>query len=389
MKEAPVPANAVPSAAPRGPVPATVYVRLFAELFRIALFVIGGGYAILAVADQVFAKRKWTEEGELLDQLPVFQMVPGIIATHTAVYVGRKMAGIAGAAVGVVAVALPSVAIFTAVSMGYASLPLDDPRLLSAFVGLRAALTGIVAATVARSWRKAKKDGLFCAVLAASLAALFAGAPVWAVLVAAMAVGLAAAFAPRRPATAKARRFRSFAWLPILCFLKYGVLCFGGGFVLVPMYIEDFVGAAAPWLQISPAEFSNLMALTQMTPGPIGVNGATFFGFRLGGIPGALLASAALLLPGSALVYMALASLDRFRSSRVVRGILLGTRPASFALMASALWSFLGMSVFADGAFSPAALAFVAACLVATMRRWVNPVLLIVLSALLACAVRA
>ena len=155
------------------------------------------------------------------------------------------------------------------------------------------------------------------------------------------------------------------------------------------MYIEDFVGATAPWLQISPAEFSNLMALTQMTPGPIGVNGATFFGFRLGGIPGALLASAALLLPGSALVYLALASLDRFQSSRIVRGILLGTKPASFALMASALWSFLGMSVFADGAFSPVALAFVAACLVATMRRWVNPVLLIVLSAAAACAVRA
>ena len=69
------------------------YLRLFVEFFRISLFVIGGGYAILAVADSVFSKLKWIREGELLDELPVFQMVPGIIATHTAVYVGRKVAG--------------------------------------------------------------------------------------------------------------------------------------------------------------------------------------------------------------------------------------------------------------------------------------------------------
>ena len=61
------------------------HFQLFVEFFKISLFVIGGGYAIIAVADSVFAKKKWTEEGELLDELPVFQMLPGIIATHTAV----------------------------------------------------------------------------------------------------------------------------------------------------------------------------------------------------------------------------------------------------------------------------------------------------------------
>lgn len=365
-----------------------IYFQLFFELFRIALFVIGGGYAIIAVADQVFAKKKWTRDGELLDELPVFQMIPGIIATHTAVYVGRKMAGWKGAVVGVVAVALPSVVIFTFVSMGYRSLPLDNPHLLSAFVGLRSALTGIVAATLVRSWLKANKDFFYYALLAVALAALFAGVPIWVVLVVAMAAGLAAVFAPTGR-TPKSRRFCSIAWLPILHFLKYGILCFGGGFVLVPMYIEDFVGPSAHYLQVAEAEFSNLMALTQMTPGPIGVNGATYFGFRLGGVPGAILASAALLLPGSALVYLALASLDRFKTSRVVRGILRGTKPASLALMLSALWAFLKMSVFENGSFSPVALALVAACLFVTVKKWLNPVWLIILSALFALAIRA
>ena len=364
---------------------------LFVEFFRISLFVVGGGYAIIAVADQAFAKRKWTEEGELLEELPVFQMLPGLIATHTAVYVGRKVAGLPGAVTGVVAVALPSVVIFTAVAMGYDALPLGSPSLLSAFVGLRCALAGIIAATVVRSWAKAAKDAFFFAVLAGSCAALACGAPVWAVLHVAMAAGLLcqAGAGGAGPAARGARTFRAAAWLPILLFLRYGALCFGGGFVLVPMYVEDFVGPAAAFLQVSAEEFSNLMALTQMTPGPIGVNGATYFGFRLAGVPGAMLASAALLLPGSALMYLALASIDRFRASRVVRGVLRGAKPASLALMLVALWTFLGLSVTAGGAFRPVAAALVLVSLALTLKKAVGPVPLIVLVSLASLAARA
>ena len=94
-------------------------IRLFYEMFSIALFVVGGGYAIIAVADETFSRKlKWTKEGELTDQLPLFQMIPGIMAGHAAVYVGRKAAGFVGSCVAVLGVALPSVVIFTLVSMG-------------------------------------------------------------------------------------------------------------------------------------------------------------------------------------------------------------------------------------------------------------------------------
>lgn len=351
---------------------------LFWELFRISLFVIGGGYAIIAVADDVFAKRGWTEEGELVDKLPIFQMVPGLVATHTAVYVGNKVAGGLGSLVGVIAVAIPSVAIFTFVSAGYASLPLDNPWLVSAFVGLRSALTGIIAATVLRSAKKLLNP--FAAVLFVfSLAALMVGgAPVWTVLLASMLIGISAEFVP----VGGGRKFQSPAWLGTLLFLKYGALCFGGGFVLVPMYIEDFVGAAAPYLQIPAEEFSNLMALTQMTPGPIGVNGATFFGYRLAGVLGAVVASASLLLPGSLLAFLAFRSLDRFKASRVVQGLLKGVRPASVALMSVALWAFAKMCVFdADANVDYLAVLLVGLAAVITYRKMMNIVLLIVICA--------
>ena len=338
---------------------------LFWELFKISLFVVGGGYAIIAVADEVFAKKGWAEEGELVDRLPVFQMVPGLIATHTAVYVGNKIAGALGAAVGVVAVALPSVVIFTFVSMGYDSLPLDNEWLVAAFVGLRAALTGIIAATIVRSAKKLA-SALAIVVSALSLCAIALwSVPVWAVLLS--------------------------AWLGLLLFLKYGALCFGGGFVLVPMYMEDFVGEAAPYLQVTAEEFSNLMALTQMTPGPIGVNAATFFGYRLAGVLGAVVASAALLLPGSLLAFAAFRSLERFSASRVVKGLLAGVRPASVALMAVALWAFAKMCVVTVGddgvAFSPIAAVLVVAACAGTLSRRIGVVKIVFLCALASLAV--
>ena len=357
---------------------------LFFELFKISLFVIGGGYAIIAIADRVFARKGWTEEGEIIGRLPVFQMVPGLIATHVAVYVGGKVAGAPGSALGVAAVAVPSVVIFTFVSAGYDSLPLDNEWLKAAFVGLRSARTGIIAATLVSSWRKSLPDIFSYAVMAAGVfAIIYLKVDVAMVLAAAMAAGVARVFAGGEGGRGVV--FRS-TWLPLLLFLKYGALCFGGGFVLVPMYVESFVGETAPFLQISDVEFSNLMALTQMTPGPVGVNGATFFGYRLAGIAGAVIASALLLLPGLLLAYAALRSLERFAAVKPVRGILCGAKPASVALMIAALSVFAGQSVATGGAVSAV---LVAAAFVLSWRKIASPMTVVASGAFAGCVLHA
>ena len=160
--------------------------------------------------------------------------------------------------------------------------------------------------------------------------------------------------------------------------------------MLVPMYVQDFVGPGAAWLQISSEEFANLMALTQMTPGPIGVNGATFFGYRLAGVPGAVMASAALLLPGSLVLYFVLRSLDRFRENRVVRGIMRGARPASVALMLCALWAFGSMCWWrtgSDGATHFGFTAIAISAVVATvMVKWRPNVMALIFLCALAAA---
>jgi chromate transporter len=139
-------------------------------------------------------------------------------------------------------------------------------------------------------------------------------------------------------------------------FVKFGCLGFGGGFVLVPLYLQTFVGETAQFLQIPAEEFSNLMALTQATPGPVSVNAATFFGFRMAGVAGAAVATVALLLPSFFLLTAALGGIERWKASRFVQGLLWGVRPATNALMIQAATVFAGMSAW-HGGFRPFACA--------------------------------
>lgn len=129
--------------------------RLFVEFFKLSLFVIGGGYAIIVAADDVFARKlKWFREGELIERLPILQSVPGLIAGNTAIFLGMKMAGVLGAFVSLVAAAIPSLVIITGIAMGFQWLPLGNAYVNGAFLGLRSALCGIVFAALLKSWKK-------------------------------------------------------------------------------------------------------------------------------------------------------------------------------------------------------------------------------------------
>ena len=385
------------------------YFRLFWEFFKISLFVVGGGYAIIVVADEIFGKkRKWLAEGELLEHLPVFQMVPGLIAGNTAIYVGLKTAGRCGAAVALFGVALPSFLIFLGVSMGYGGLPVHHPLVAGALAGLRAALTGIVLGTIVKGLRPSVKGVYGWTVLVlASVLLVGLHVNVVAVILGAMVLGLiwtscggtvpppdargaGVALTPLTPRKRLATLLAlgvAVVGVTLLAgtifwtFIKFGLLGFGGGFVLVPLYLQTFVGETASLLQLPAEEFSNLMALTQATPGPVSVNAATFFGYRMGGIGGAAVATAALLLPSYFLLTAALGGLDKWKRSKFVQGILFGVRPATLALMCQALVTFACLSVWQQGRLQPFACLLAAFAATALLTRK-----LAIMSAIFLCA---
>ena len=303
--------------------------RLFWEWFKIAFFVVGGGYAIIVVADDVFGRRlKWIKEGELLEHLPVISSIPGLIAGNSAIYVGLKSCGRTGAVAALAGVALPSILIFLCVSAGFASIPKDNAWIDGAFLGLRSALAGVIAGTVWRTLFKSRADlskGAGVSLPALPLKERIAGFAVFAAFAA-----LAAAFARES----------------LVSFLKFGCIAIGGGFPLVPFYFHAFVGPDASLLNMEPEDFSNLMALTQMTPGPVSLNAATFFGYRMNGVIGSIVASAALLAPSYFMLSAVLAGIGRFRGSRIAGWFLMLLKPVSVALMCVALWKFCSLSVW-------------------------------------------
>jgi chromate transporter len=126
-----------------------------------------------------------------------------------------------------------------------------------------------------------------------------------------------------------------------LVFARIGLFGFGGGMAMLPMIYQ---GAEAFNL-MSREEFSDLVAISQVTPGPIAVNAATYVGYHAAGVPGALVATLGVSLPSFLLVLLVCYFLQRFRESRLVEGAFTGIRPVTVGLIASAV-VFMGQSAF-------------------------------------------
>ena len=128
-----------------------------------------------------------------------------------------------------------------------------------------------------------------------------------------------------------------------LLFVKYGLLSFGGGYVLITLFIHDLVDK---YKLLTSGEFANLLAIAQMTPGPIGINAATYVGYKTHDIPGGIVATLGLLTPAIFLVILAAFYFTRWEKSPVVQGILSGMRPATLGVIASAVVIFANIAVF-------------------------------------------
>lgn len=128
-----------------------------------------------------------------------------------------------------------------------------------------------------------------------------------------------------------------------LLFIKYGLLSFGGGYVLVMLFIHDLV---EKYKLLTSSEFANLLAIAQMTPGPIGINTATYVGYQTNGILGGVTATIGLLTPAVFLVLTASYFFKKWEKSKTVQGLLYGMRPATLGLIISAVLIFANIAIF-------------------------------------------
>ncbi|MCD7837368.1 MAG: chromate transporter [Clostridiales bacterium] len=124
-------------------------------------------------------------------------------------------------------------------------------------------------------------------------------------------------------------------------FFRTGLFAVGGGLATIP-FLTD-IGQRTGWF--TNTELANMIAISESTPGPMGVNMATYVGFETAGLPGAIIATLGLITPSIIVILIIAAFLKRFRDNKYVEAVFYGLRPASTGLIAAAGWSVVCISL--------------------------------------------
>lgn len=161
----------------------------------------------------------------------------------------------------------------------------------------------------------------------------------------------------------------------LISFFKIGLFSFGGGYAMIP-FIQREVIDNNGWL--SNSEFVDVIGISQMTPGPVSVNSATFVGYKTSGIVGSIFATVGITLVSFILVSIAYKAIDKFKESKYLKAALLGMRPVLIALIINAFIS-LAKESYAD-VKSIIVTLIIGGCL---LSKKIHPILTIVIAAIL------
>lgn len=163
-------------------------------------------------------------------------------------------------------------------------------------------------------------------------------------------------------------------WQLLLVYLKIGAVGFGGGYAMLSLIQEEVVDKHG-WLTMQ--EFTDIVAISQMTPGPIGINSATYIGYTVtGSVWGSMLATIAVMIPSFVLVLLISLSFAKVKNNKHFNAIFTGIRPAAVGLIGAAALMLTGSQNFID---YWSVLIFLVGLLL-VLKKWLHPILIIVLS---------
>lgn len=129
-----------------------------------------------------------------------------------------------------------------------------------------------------------------------------------------------------------------------ISFFKIGAFSFGGGYAMLPLLEKELV-EKHQW--ISTTDFIDILAISEMTPGPIAINSATFLGYNVAGILGAMVATFAVVLPSFIIITIIYKSINKFKNSPYVGWVFKGIRPVVLGLIGAAAIT-VGRTSFVD-----------------------------------------
>ena len=171
-----------------------------------------------------------------------------------------------------------------------------------------------------------------------------------------------------------------------LSYLKIGFFGFGGGYAMLSL-IQNEIVEQRGWLTAT--QFADIVAVSQITPGPIAINSATYIGYEIGGVLGSVVATFAVCLPSLTLMLLLTRFFLRHRDNRFVQSVVKSVSPVVVGMIASAaLLLMFPRSGENENFIDVWSWALFAACLYGSYRK-INPILMIVLSAVFGVVVYA
>ena len=323
----------------------------------------GGPAAHIAIMhDEVVVRRNWLTDAEFLDLVGATNLIPGPNSTEMAIHIGFLRAGWPGLILSGACFILPAVGLVMGLAWVYVRYG-STPQAEWLLYGIKPVVIAIILQALWMLGRKAIK-GLFLAVVGLSVAVLyFLGINEILLLVVGGLVVMVGSNLLRLGSlrsNAKGLVFIpamvDWKWLAFpnlaaatfslplmfLTFLKIGAILYGSGYVLLAFLHSDFVVRHA-WL--TNQQLLDAVAIGQVTPGPVFTT-ATFIGYLLAGVPGALLATLGIFLPAFIFVAVSNPLIPKIRNSVWLRGLLDGVNAASLGLMAAVTWTLGRSSIF-------------------------------------------
>ena len=352
----------VPGAAKTGDGSAGEVAKLFFKLGTIAF---GGPAAHIAMMrDEMCVRRRWVSEERFLDLLGAANLIPGPSSTELAIYLGYERAGWKGLILGGVCFILPAMVLVLAIACAYVSYG-ATPQATWLLYGIKPVIVAIIVQALWGLLKSAVKGpllaaaGLFVlclylvgfnpvALIFGSGFAVMLSVNGWQLWRRARNTNAAVALFPALAASvgqiAETVRVPFSLTALLVTFLKLGSVVFGSGYVLLAFLRSDFVYRLG-WL--SDQQILDAVAVGQFTPGPVFTT-ATFIGYVVGGVSGAILATVGIFLPAFVFVAAVFPLVGMIRRSHWASGFLDGANVGALGLIAGVTWQ-LGRAALIDG----------------------------------------
>jgi len=321
---------------------------------RLGTTAFGGPAAHIAIMeDELVRRRRWLSRERFLDLLGASNLIPGPSSSELAIHIGSLCAGWRGLLIAGCCFILPAAVMVAALGWLYVHFG-KLPATAGILYGIKPVVIAVILQALWGLGRTAVKTTFLAFVAVFSLCLSVFGLHPLLLLLLAGGVACLPHLRTSGPSlsalpsmtiwSGSLATATSFSLSSLfLVFLKIGAIVFGSGYVLLAFLHADLV-AHRGWL--TDAQLVDAVAVGQVTPGPVFTT-ATFIGFILGGIRGAILATVGIFLPGFLLVAASGPLVPRIRKSRIASAFLDGVNVASLALMAAVTWQ-LGRASLVD-----------------------------------------